>query len=50
MSKKNEVLPVPHPGETLQEEYDLRKAERQLASRIAREVRPCPLLETAATA
>jgi addiction module HigA family antidote len=108
MSKKNEVLPLPHPGETLQEdfmkplglsapqvakglgvhpltvsllargrrsitpelalrlarytgasadfwlglqeEYDLRNAERQLASRIAREVRLCPLLENAAPA
>jgi addiction module HigA family antidote len=108
MSQKNEHLPIPHPGETLredfmkplglsaarvarelgvppvtvklilrgrgsitpelalrlarytgtsadfwlglQEDYDLRRAERKLARRIEREVRPCPLLEATAPA
>lgn len=32
----------------LQEDYDLRKAERKLSRRVAREVQPCPVLELAA--
>ena len=31
----------------LQEEYDLRTAERKMSSRILREVKPCPTLQHA---
>ncbi len=31
----------------LQEEYDLRTAERKMSSRILREVKPCPALQHA---
>lgn len=34
----------------LQEDFDLRHAERKMSRRIEREVKPCPLLKAAAAA